>query len=220
MHPSVAAALPGFLKQYEGKVNYMYLDKKGLVTIGIGNLIDPVNQALKLEFGPKGGGGTVSGAEVIAEFQTVKGRKDLIDKPTAEFDKITSLQLTDAGIATMVASHANAIEGYIKTNASAKLFYADFDAWPAEAQLGFFGVAWGGIPLPQFGWNLFPPACRDQDWDKAAAQCKISSPIAAGRNEAHRLMFLNAAAIKTNGDDITKVWWPIRIGRTVKPTGD
>ena len=43
MHPSATAALPGFLKQYEGKVNFMYLDKKGLVTMGIGHLIDPIN---------------------------------------------------------------------------------------------------------------------------------------------------------------------------------
>ena len=218
MHASVAAALPLFLKQFEGKVNYMYLDVKGLVTIGIGHLLDPVDQALRLQFGPKGGGGTASGAQVIAEWQTVKGRRDLAGKPSIEFDKITTLQLTDVGIATMVADDAKSIESYIKTNPSAKKFYADFDAWPADAQLGFFGVAWGGIPLPQFGWHLFPAACRDQDWDTAAAQCKITSPIAAGRNEAHRAMFINAAAIKANGDDITKVWWPVRVGRSGPPT--
>ena len=56
MHASVKNALSNFLKQYEGKVNFMYLDVKGLVTVGIGHLIDPVNMALKLEFGQKGGG--------------------------------------------------------------------------------------------------------------------------------------------------------------------
>ena len=61
--------------------------------------------------------------------------------------------------------------------------------------MAFMGVAWGGIPIPQFGWHKFPEACRVQDWDTAAAECKITSPIGAGRNEAQKMMFLNAAAV-------------------------
>ena len=61
MHQSVKTALSGFLKQYEGKVHFMYLDMKGLVTVGIGQLIDPVDRALKLEFGHAGGGAASAG---------------------------------------------------------------------------------------------------------------------------------------------------------------
>ena len=215
MHQSVQNALHDFLKQYEGKVNFMYLDVKGLVTIGVGHLIDPINQALKLEFRTKGGSGSVSTAEVTSEWQTVKSRKDLIPKGGEAFGAVTRLELSDKGIKAMVISHANGIENYIKTNAAAKKFYSNFDNWPADAQLGFFGVAWGGIPIPQFGWHKFPEACRVEDWDKAAAECKITSPIAAGRNEAHKTMFLNAAAVKANGDSITELSWPNRRGKTV-----
>lgn len=216
MHPSVIAALPGFLKQYEGKVNFMYLDKKGLVTIGIGHLIDPINQALKLEFGYKGGGGTASAGEVTTEWQTVKQSQKLMNIGAPAFDKITKLALTDQGIQKMVKDSAAAIENYIKTNASAKKFYGDFDKWPADAQLALMGVAWGGIPIPQFGWHKLPEACRLANWGVAAVECKISSPIAAGRNEAHKLMFMNAAASKSNGDDITRLLWPIRLGTMVR----
>jgi hypothetical protein len=214
MHAGVKNALSNFLTQYEGKVNFMYLDVRGLVTVGIGHLVDPVNMALKLEFGHKGGG-PASAGEITAEWQTVKSRKDLISKGSAAFGAITHLTLTDKGIEVMVKESANAIENYIKTNASAQTFYGNFDRWPADAQLGFLGVAWGGIPLPQFGWHEFPKACRDEDWDKAAKECKISSPIAAGRNEAHQLMFMNAAAVVSNGDDITQLSWPIRRGKTI-----
>src|SRR5687767_7091113 len=124
MHQSVINALPAFLKQYEGKVNFMYLDVKGLVTVGIGHIIDPMNMALKLEFGAKGGGGPVSAAEVIAEWQTVKARKDLMNKGGEAFGAITRLVLTDNGIQKMVRDDANAIEKYIKTNGSAQKFYA------------------------------------------------------------------------------------------------
>jgi hypothetical protein len=213
MHQSVISALPDFLKQYEGKVNFMYLDVKGLVTIGIGNLIDPVNMATKYEYSTKSGG--IAGAgEVIAEWNVVKARRDLISRGASAFDGITRLQLSDNGISKMVKEHAGAIENYIKTNGSAKQFYGNWDNWPADAQLGFMGVAWGGIPLPQFGWHKFPKACQDEDWDTAAVECKINSAIASGRNEAHKLMFMNAAAVASNGDDVTELSWPNRRGRT------
>jgi hypothetical protein len=214
MHQSAMAALSGFLKLYEGKVNFMYLDVKGLVTVGIGHLIDPLPMALKLEFGQPGGGAASAG-QITAEWQTVKSRTDLISQGGAAFGAITKLRLTDKGIAVMVKDSAAAIEKYITTNPSAQKFYANFDRWPADAQLGFMGVAWGGIPIPQFGWHKFPEACKVEDWDTAAKECKISSPIAAGRNEAHQLMFTNAAAVKSNGDDITQLSWPNRRGRTV-----
>jgi hypothetical protein len=214
MHPSALNALPGFLKQYEGKVNYMYLDVKGLVTIGIGHLIDPVSMAQKLDFSTKGGSGSVSSGEIAAEWQTVKSRKDLIGKGSAAFDAITRLQLSDAGTMTMVKEHAGGIENYIKTNASARQFFSNFDNWPADAQLAFMGVAWGGIPIPQFGWHKFPAACQAEDWKAAAAECTIKSAIASGRNEAHKLMFMNAAAVKANGDDIKELSYPNRRGTT------
>lgn len=215
MHASAKNALYDFLKQYEGKVNFMYLDVKGLVTVGVGHLIDPIHQALKLEFRKKGGNSPVSAGEVQAEWQYVKSRKDLMMKGGEAYGAITTLELSDNGIKAMVQSHAAGIENYIKTNPAASKFYGDFDKWPADAQLGFMGVAWGGIPIPQFGWHKFPEACRVQDWDKAAAECKITSPIAAGRNEAHKTMFLNAAAVKWNGDSITELSWPARRGKTV-----
>ncbi len=216
MHPSVAMALPGFLKQFEGKVNFMYLDKRGLVTIGVGHLIDPVGQALKLEFQYKGGG-VASQGDIITDWNTVKASKELINKGGKAFDKVTQLMLTDAGISQMIDQHAAAIESYIKTNASARVYFSNFDRWPADAQLGFIGLAWGIIPIPQFGWHAFPKACQAEDWLTAAKECKISSPLAAGRNEAHQLMFMNAAAVKANGENITELAWPIRRGTTAQP---
>ena len=209
MHQSVRNRLSSFLKDYEGKVGYMYLDVKGLVTVGVGHLIDPVNRATSLKFGYKGSpGSSASAGEVAAEWQLVKSRKDLAPQGSAAFAPITKLELSDAGIEQMVLQAAGAIEDYIKSNASARAYYADWDRWPADAQLGFLGVAWGGIPLPQFGWHRFPEACKAQDWASAAKECRISSPIAAGRNEAHKRMFENAAQAKANGDDVSILNWP------------
>jgi hypothetical protein len=221
MHASVKAKLASFLKEYEGRFGYMYLDVKALVTVGIGNKIDPINQALKLEFQPKGASGSVaSAADVTAEWQLVKSRQDLMQQGAPAFDAITKLELSDTGISTLVAGHAAAIENYITTNATAQKFYANFADWPADAQLGFLGVAWGGIPLPQFGWHAFPEACRVEDWATAAKECRISSPIHAGRNDAHKRMFENAAQAKANGDKIELLNWPAVLVATVKIEGE
>jgi hypothetical protein len=215
MHPQASAKLSGFLKDYEGKVGFMYLDKKGLVTVGIGHLIDPISYASGIKFQFKGQPGSDGSGAFQAEWQMVKSRKDLIDKGAAAFDAITKLELSDAGIEALVVKAAKGIEHYIRTNPSALKFYADYDKWPADAQLGFMGVAWGGIPLPQFGWHKFPEACRKQDWATAAKECKITSPIAAGRNEAHQKMFNNAAQVLANGSDIRELHWPAVLLPTV-----
>lgn len=41
MYPSVTSFFRVFNEPLEGVVAYMYLDIKGLVTVGVGNLIDP-----------------------------------------------------------------------------------------------------------------------------------------------------------------------------------
>jgi GH24 family phage-related lysozyme (muramidase) len=220
MHPSVNAKLSSFLKSYEGKVGFMYLDAKGLVTVGIGHLIDPISYAKGIKFQFKGQPGSDGSGAFQAEWQMVKSRQDLKDKGAAAFAPITTLELSDAGIEALVVKAAKSIEDYIKTNASARRFYADFDHWPADAQLGFLGVAWGGIPLPQFGWHKFPEACRTQDWATAAKECKITSPIAVGRNEAHQRMFQNAAQAKANGDDIRVLNWPATLLQKVDIIGE
>jgi GH24 family phage-related lysozyme (muramidase) len=53
MFSSVQSAFRSFTEQFEGCVSFMYLDVKGLVTVGIGNLVDPVGvaQALPFRFG-------------------------------------------------------------------------------------------------------------------------------------------------------------------------
>ena len=52
MHPSVKSVFPSFSTKLEGRVPWMYCDVLGLVTIGIGNLIDPEEAALHLPFVP------------------------------------------------------------------------------------------------------------------------------------------------------------------------
>jgi|LGOV01.1.fsa_nt_gb hypothetical protein len=209
MHASVRHKLPEFLTLYEGKYHHMYLDVKGLVTIGIGFLIDPVDEALKLQYKTKGGG-MAGQAEVKAEWTKVKARKDLIKKGGPAFASITTLELSDQGIRTMFVKKSEAAAKWYVNNAAAKMYYGAFDSWPADAQMALLGIAWGIAPIPQFGWRALPEACKREDWMKAADECRIKG-APEGRNRGHKLMFQNAHYVKENKSDIRKLWWPSQL---------
>ena len=50
MRAAVRTSFRAFNAKYEGTVNFMYVDVKNLVTIGVGNLIDPISLAVNLPF--------------------------------------------------------------------------------------------------------------------------------------------------------------------------
>src|SRR5690606_6058570 len=55
----------------EGRVDCMYLDVKGLVTVGVGNLVDPVHLAERLPF-RRPDGSLATREEIRAAWHTVK----------------------------------------------------------------------------------------------------------------------------------------------------
>src|SRR5207244_2818316 len=63
---SIRDGFLAFSRPLEGRVPWMYLDIKGLVKTGVGNLIDPVGLALKLPFVHKADGSPASEVEIRA----------------------------------------------------------------------------------------------------------------------------------------------------------
>ncbi len=76
MYPSVQSYFRIFSAPLEGCVPYMYLDVLGLVTVGVGNLVDPITlaQALPLRFKNRPGiaapGSPATPDQIAAEWQT------------------------------------------------------------------------------------------------------------------------------------------------------
>ena len=71
MRGSVRDAWLAFTERFEGKVNHFYLDTRGLVTIGFGNLQDPGISPL-LDFRSKITGEDASVTDVRAEWARMK----------------------------------------------------------------------------------------------------------------------------------------------------
>jgi hypothetical protein len=200
MLPSVQSAFPTFSARFEGRVSYMYLDVKGLVTVGVGNLIDPVElaQALPFRFKNRPGignpGSPATPDQIGAEWQTLKNDPSLDTKTFSHFDPITSLELSDDSIDALIVDRLTKNEGFLKCQP----WFQGFDNWPADAQLGLLSMAWAMGPAGPGGFPNFRAACQKLDFNTAAAECKMNeagNPGLVPRNQANFTLFSNAAIV-------------------------
>jgi GH24 family phage-related lysozyme (muramidase) len=207
MYDSVRTSYISFTTRFEGSIPYMYLDIKGLVTIGIGNLIDPIGSALTLPFVRKSDGSSASQAEITAEWNKVKAATNLAQQGAKAAAAVTTLMLTPGSITALVLAKLDSNVATLKRTTA----FAAFESWPADAQLGLLSMAWALGPSFAAGWPTFTAAVGRGDWPGAAANCQISTagnPGVAPRNAADVQLFTNAAAVKTAGSDPSVLWYP------------
>ena len=192
---SVVDAFPLFTERFEGRCNWMYLDVKGLVTTGRGNLIDPLPAALFLPwvqaFTPNGGS-PASAQQVADEWHRVKACQAAAHLGGGSFKRMTTLRLTDADVDALTKSKMLEMWRALVARGA----FASAKAWPAAAQLGLLSMAWAMGPafnFPKFELHAVVP-----DFTLMAAQCGISTagnPGVAARNAANVGLFLTAAAV-------------------------
>lgn len=203
MRRSVKEAFVKFTEPLEGHTTYMYCDTIGLVTVGRGNLIDPVSMALGLPFVHNGTSAPASRAEINAAWSLIKSRQDLKLKGGGAYKGLTDVVLTDAGVDDLTYAKLDQLD-----TAMTKRF-PDFQSWPADAQLGVFSMCWG--MGPGFAFPMFDKACRAKDFDTAAAQCHMTDKggnAIEKRNTQNVLCFKNAAKAMKNSLNPETLFWP------------
>jgi hypothetical protein len=197
----------------EGRVNCMYLDKKGLVTCGVGNLIDPVELATRLQW-RHGENGPLADAQTIRDVWLVTKRHGNPDRLWTTYAReLSDLRLSEQTIDALVDDRLLANEAFLVAN------HVPFDEWreyPADAQMAILSIAWAcGADYPK-EWPNFWRAVRARDWMLARAHCTIreaGNPGVIPRNEANRVMLANAAVVDEMGLDPDHLHWPRVIGR-------
>ncbi|HEY6879455.1 MAG TPA: hypothetical protein VI299_15615 [Polyangiales bacterium] len=194
----------------------MYLDTRGLVTTGIGNLIDPVRLALGLPFQFKSTNrhGIVSGRmatrdEIESEWKYLKdhpNRASFIRLGARTIEPHTSLELSAANRQTLFLNKSNSNERQLRTH------FSEYDSWPADAQLALMAMAWGLGPGFPNTWPNFAKACRARDFDAAAANSHIRS-WRSERNVASVQLFSNAACVLRNPKEysLDVLYYPILV---------
>lgn len=192
MHPIVKSSFRGFNEPFEGVVPFMYLDIKGLVTVGVGNLIDPIELALELPFRSKSDPGhAATPEEITAEWTRLKNDLALAKRGHRACGPITSLELSDSAIDDLITRRLLGQEKILKRQPQ----FAAFEDWPADAQLALLSMAWAMGPGGPSNFKKFSASCLKLDFKGAAAECQMSevgNPGVAPRNRANKTLFENA----------------------------
>jgi len=203
-HPGVRNGFLEFSRPLEGRVHWMYLDIKGLVTTGIGNLIDPVGLALKLPFVHRSDESPASEAEISQEWQRLKDDQSLAQKRYTACEGITELRLTDAAIDEIVLAKFDSNDRVLRQA------FSNWNGWPADAQLGAHSIAWAGAGFPT-GWKNFRAAAEARDWKTAATESHIDetgNPGIRQRNVANAQLFHNAELVERKDLDRATLFYP------------
>ncbi len=206
MLPSVQSIFRSFNTAFEGVVPYMYLDIKGLVTVGVGNLIDPVElaQALPFQFknkpgtaGPPGSGATAD--QIATEWQSLKHHPNLANDGSPACTSLTQLELSDEAIDSLILDRLTSNEAILKR----QQWFRSFETWPADAQLGLLSMAWAMGPAGPGEFARFRVACERLDFGAAAAECQMAAtgnPGLVPRNRANVTLFSNAAVVQAGAN--------------------
>ena len=205
MYQSVRDRFVAFTTTFEGRVSWMYVDVKGLVTTGIGNLIDSVDAAAELPWQHKGGGAATRD-EVAKAWNDLKANRVALGKAGYKAcESRNDLRLSDAAIGTLVGT---------KLDSNAATFaksFPDFASWPADAQLAAMSMSWALGPAFAPKWPSLTAALKGKNFTSAAANCKISetgNPGVVPRNVADVKLFTNAAAVAASSADPSALYYP------------
>jgi hypothetical protein len=221
MHDIVRDSFYAFSKPMEGEVRWMYQDHLGKVTVGIGNLIDSAADAWATRdrgapFLHKDSQAEATREEVESAWQKVKDDLSIRGKwPLAE--NLSDLRLSPEGVVALLTATLSGYEATLKEVPE----FADLEAWPADAQLGLFSMAWAMGPWFAHGgkWPRFRAACGAQSWLEAVTQCNMSNDWLVKRNAVNRGLFRNAAYAAEQQADPDQLYLAVPGNMPVLKTG-
>lgn len=190
MYPSVANVFSQFTERFEGHVPFMYLDVKGLVTTGRGNLIDPVQYAEQLPWQHKSDGSRAMQGEIVSEWTAVKAAYAMRLLGGMSFAKMTSLCLSGPDIDKLTEAKMLQMEQKLMGR------FSNWATIPADMQLMVLSLAWACGPFFQFPKFIQALACEDYVTCATEGQMNAAgNPGLVPRNAANQQLCLNAANV-------------------------
>lgn len=183
MNPDARDGFQKFTERFEGWTDWPYLDIFGYVTIGYGNLIDPISLAYAFDY-VNDDGSTASRVDIDAAWHLVKSRTDLQKRGGGAFKYLTAIRATRASIDRVFYAKLAANEAIVKRD-----YLPAFDALPSEAQTAIMSMAWAAGANVFRRFPKFLAAVRSGDWAMAAAECQLDDRGNRGlvpRNESNR----------------------------------
>lgn len=231
---SVLSAFPKFSSDFEGLVPFMYLDKLGLVTTGVGNLINSVAAAQELPW-KEPGGAPATKERIASEWQKVHALVGVrnpktgnlwTDEGGGHFGPFTTIRLSNSDIGTLFLQKMKSNDTYLLKQ------FPSYHVWPADAQLALHSMAWAMGPsfkYPKFAAAVnkvypdFLTAAKESympdNAERDITKRPTLNPGLRPRNIANALLFTNAAISLKLNRALDALTWPSALDvNTVKKT--
>lgn len=188
VHADVRDRWEAFNRPFEGRLHFMYLDIKGLVTTGVGNLIDPVAGALALPW-KRADGTRATLNEIQEEWIAVKRLTKWAPMGGVIFGKVTKLRLTDEDVDRLVMHKLDEMAAHIQRA------HPCFASLPSDVQLAVLSMAWAAGPAAHY--PKFWACVEAGDYAGAATECTLHPEVGTivARNAANRALLLGAAHV-------------------------
>ncbi|HEV8189463.1 MAG TPA: hypothetical protein VGP83_17040 [Pyrinomonadaceae bacterium] len=170
---------------WEGRVHWMYLDTRGNVTAGVGQMLPNIMSAVKLPF-RRPNAELAETDEIIADFGIVKALKP--GMIAAAYRRSASLLLDDATI--NITLRATLAESAVELANLFPMFYT----YPLAAKVGLLDMHFNlGATKLGHEYTGFCKAVNLQRWSIAAQQCHRKG-ISDARNDWARKQFSQCVA--------------------------
>lgn len=201
MKQAVIDAWWSFNEPLEGFVPHFYRDMKELVTVGLGDLADPIELALKMPMRTSDGT-PASPDEIRVEWRRIKYAPDLGRLGWRSAIKLTTLHMTKEDCEVLVLEKLRANEAILKKS------FPAWDEWPADAMMALLSWAWAVGPAARYP-KMFA-ALKAGDFAKAMDECTINPQVGTivVRNKRNKQLLQNAADVILLDADRDKLYWP------------
>jgi len=173
------------LEEYEGFIDHIYRDSKGLATVAVGHMMPNVQAAQQLTF-YTAKGTRATPAEIKVDYELVM--KQPANRLAGFYKRFTVLKMKSSDADLLTNKH---IESFYK---ELKKIYADYDKFPSDAKLALMDLIFNvGMPNLKNSWPTMNAAIKAKDWAKAAANSNRKAPISATRNKYVKDLFIKAS---------------------------
>jgi GH24 family phage-related lysozyme (muramidase) len=173
------------LEMFEGIVPWMYRDKNGFVTVGVGEMLATASRAQSLGFVNRNN--QAVGLDVImADYNRVLALPPA--KVAAFYRSASSPTLPHSEIDSLLIEHLTFFDQQLNQQ------FATYTTFPDPAKLGLLDMIYNLGATGLFkGFPTFMGYVAKQDWLNAATQCHRNGP-SVERNDWTKQQFLAAAA--------------------------
>ena len=167
--------------RWEGRINHMYLDTVGKVTVGVGKMLPNVAAAQALAFVRRADGGAASADEIGRDFQAVSAQPKAM--LAASYRKFTQLDLPDPEIDALLKTVVDGFQAELVKR------FNGYAGYPAPAKRALLDMIYNLGPGGLGAFVRLRTAIEAGNWDAAASECQRNG-ISQARNDWTRDLFL------------------------------